>query len=301
MNSVLDELNRRFAIEGRAVIVEGSGGLCKVRVTSPQAAGEIYLHGAHVTSWAPTHAGEALFVSKQTRWEDGRPIRGGVPICFPWFGPKDDDAEAPAHGVVRTRAWELESIESGDGSVTVTMATTSSEDIRRFWSADFRLVHRVTFGSTLRMELIASNTGTSPMRCQEALHTYHRVGDIEHVRVRGLDGHVYRDKTDAYREQTQHGDVVFRSETDRVYLNATGTIEIEDAVLRRRTRIVKERSRTTVVWNPGIDRARALTDLRDAEWRDFVCIEPSNVAESAVELAPGQEHTMAVAIDVVEP
>jgi glucose-6-phosphate 1-epimerase len=296
--ATLTELNRRFAIARRADIVEGNGGLPKVRVTSAEATGEIYLHGAHVTSWVPSEAAEVLFVSKQTRWEDGRPIRGGIPICFPWFGPKDGEAAAPAHGVVRTKAWQLEAIEAVDDAVSVTMVTTSGDDTRQLWPADFRLVHRVTFGSTLRLELTASNTGAGPLRFEAALHSYHRVGDIEQARVLGLDRHVYRDKTDSYREKTQHGDVVFRSETDRVYLNATGAIEIEDAVLRRRTRIVKEHSRTTVVWNPGIDRARALTDLRDAEWRDFVCIEPSNVADAAVELAPGQQYALAVAVSV---
>jgi glucose-6-phosphate 1-epimerase len=296
----LTALTSRFAIPGIAEIVEGNGSLSKVRITSATCTGEMYLHGAHVTSWAPHEAGEVLFVSEATRWQDGQPIRGGVPICFPWFGSKEREPTAPAHGFVRTSAWQLESIEHRDAAVTVSMFTESSPLTRRWWAADFRLVHRVTFGATLTMELIVSNTGNDPLRFEEALHSYHRVGDIAEVRVRGLDQQVYRDKTDAYREKPQHGDIVIRAETDRMYLNTSGTIELEDAALRQRTTIAKQHSQTTVVWNPWIERARALPDLRDDEWPRFICIEPSNVAASAVELAPGEQHVMAVSISVAE-
>jgi glucose-6-phosphate 1-epimerase len=300
MDTTRDALNRRLAIPGCAEIVEGSGGLLKVRAASAAGTGEMYLHGAHVTSWHPREVGEVLFVSERTRWEAGRPIRGGVPVCFPWFGNREGDAEAPAHGFVRNHAWTVESIQRRGDAVTVSMATESTEEGKRWWPADFRLVHRVTFGSTLTMELIVSNTGTTALRYEEALHSYHRIGDIEQVRVRGLDQQVYRDKTDANREKTQQGDIVILSETDRMYLNTRGTIEIEDAALRRRTRIAKEHSQTTVVWNPWIGRAAALPDLGDDEWPQFVCIEPSNVGPSAVELGPGQQHVMSAALSIAD-
>src|SRR5690242_5466695 len=115
------ELDRRFDIPGVAHVVEGNGGLAEVRVTSPEAVGEIYVHGAHVTSWKPGGAEEVFFLSSQSRWLAGQPIRGGVPICFPWFGGKADDAKAPAHGFVRTRAWQLESISQAGDTVMVSM------------------------------------------------------------------------------------------------------------------------------------------------------------------------------------
>jgi glucose-6-phosphate 1-epimerase len=301
MDTTRDALNRRFVIEGLAEIVDGSGGLLKVRVAGAAASGEMYLQGAHVTSWHPRGVGEMLFVSRRTRWEAGHPIRGGVPVCFPWFGNKEGDAAAPAHGFVRTEEWTLESIERADDAVTVSMRTGSSDATKRWWPADFSLVHRVTFGPTLTMELIASNTGTEPLRYEEALHSYHGVGHVEQVRVRGLDQHVYRDKVDAHREKTQQGEILFLSETDRMYLNASGTIEVEDAASRRQTTIAKKHSHTTVVWNPWIARAQALPDLQDDEWQRFICIEPSNVGPSAVALAPGEQHVMAVVISVNQP
>ncbi len=127
------DLNRRLRIPDVAQVVEGDGGLAKVHVTSADATGDMYLHGAHVTSWDPRGAGEALFVSSQSQWKAGRAIRGGVPICFPWFGDKADDRGAPAHGFVRTKAWQLESIVLGADAVTVTMFTQSDESTKK-WS-----------------------------------------------------------------------------------------------------------------------------------------------------------------------
>ena len=298
MKGAIAESDRRFEISGIAEFVEGNGGLPKVRVTSPKATGEIYLHGAHVTSWKPAGREEALFVSSQSRWEDGRAIRGGVPICFPWFSNKADDPKAPAHGFVRTKAWQLESIARAGDAVTVSMLTESNEDTRRWWPAEFRAVYRVTFDSELSLELEVTNTGSTPLRFEEALHAYHRVGAIEKARVRGLDAVHYFDKTDSNREKKQQGEIAIASETDRVYLDTTDALEIDDPVLRRRIRVVKENSRTTVVWNPWINKARSLSDFADDEWKQMICIETSNVAGYSVALAPGQQHKMKAIVRV---
>src|SRR5271165_1880972 len=124
----ITELERRFGIPRIAQVVAGNGGLPKVRITSPAALGEIYLHGAHVASWRPTGAEEVLFISSKSRWQDGIAIRGGVPICFPWFGNKADDPKAPAHGFVRTKSWQLDAISLSGDAVTVSMSTGSDQD-----------------------------------------------------------------------------------------------------------------------------------------------------------------------------
>ena len=288
----------RFEIPGTASVVEGNGGMQKVRVTTPGAAGEIYLHGAHLTSWKPAGREEVLFLSALSQWELGRPIRGGVPICFPWFGGKADDPKAPAHGFVRTKAWRIESIaQAGDG-VTVSMFTESDDDTKRWWPADFRLSYRVTFASELRLELVVTNTGKTSLRFEEALHAYHRVGNILDTRVSGLDTVQYIDKTDSNRKKIQHGEIAIVSETDRIYLNTIDAIKLEDPVLRRRTHVAKENSRTTVVWNPGAQKARSLSDFADDEWIQMICIETSNVADFALDLAPGQQHEMKAVVSV---
>jgi glucose-6-phosphate 1-epimerase len=300
MEAAIVEWDRRFEIPGTASVVEGNGGLPKVRITSPEVVGEMYLHGAHITSWKPAGKEEVLFLSSQSRWEHGRAIRGGVPICFPWFGGKADDPNAPAHGFVRTKSWQLESIAHVEDGVTVSMFTENDEESKRWWPAEFRLVYRVTFASELRLELVVTNTGKTSLRFEEALHAYHRVGNILTTRVGGLYTVPYIDKTDSNRKKIQHGEIAIVSETDRVYLNTSDAIELEDPVLLRRTRVAKENSRTTVVWNPWVQKAHSLSDFADDEWMQMICIETSNVSDFAVDLAPGQQHKMKALVRVAD-
>jgi glucose-6-phosphate 1-epimerase len=299
-HSGIADLDRRFGIPGVARVVAGNGGLAKVAIATRQAAGEMYLHGAHVTSWRPPGAKEVIFVSSQSRWERGRAIRGGVPICFPWFAEKADDRQAPAHGFVRTTEWELESIEQHADTVTVSTSTNSNEATKKWWPADFRLIYRATFGSQLILELIVHNTGATSQRFEEALHSYFQIGNIEAAQLQGLDAVHYLDKTDSGRIKTQQGPIIIASETDRVYLKTKGSIELEDQALRRRIGVSKENSLTTVVWNPGVEKATAMSDFGDAEWKQMVCIEASNVSDFAAELPPGQQHSMKVIVRVTD-
>lgn len=290
--------NERFAIPGVAEVEKGKGGLRKVRVTAPAASGEMYLHGAHVTSWKPAGQQEVLFVSPHSLWADGHAIRGGVPICFPWFGDKADDPHAPAHGFVRAKEWQLQSIEQSGDAVTVSMFTASDENTKRWWPADFRLLYRATFARELTLELVMTNAGSSPLHFEEALHAYHRVEDVTKGAISGLDGVHYLDKTDSFREKTQTGDIEITAETDRVYLNTEHAIDILDPVLQRRIHIEKQTSQTTVVWNPWIEKAQALSDLGGDQWKKMLCVETSNVGNFAVELAPSQQHIMKATISI---
>jgi glucose-6-phosphate 1-epimerase len=294
----ISELDRRFGIPGVAHVLEGNGDLPKVCITSSAAVGEMYLHGAHVTSWRPAGAEEVLFFSSISRWQDGVAIRGGVPICFPWFGDKADDPTAPAHGFVRTKSWQLDDVALSGDDVTVTMSTSSDESTKQWWPADFCLTYRATFGNELSLELELHNRDTTPLRFEEALHSYHRVGDVRIARLVGLDGIRYVDKTDSYREKNQQGDVVVTAETDRVYLNSKTSIALQDPVLRRRLEVVKENSLTTVVWNPWVNKASKMSDLGDNEWTQMLCVETSNVLGFAVEVAPGQRHRMKATVSI---
>ena len=292
MTTTIAELDRRFRIPGIAQIVAGGGDWPQVHVSTPAALGEMYLHGAHVTSWKPAGAEDVLFLSPHTIWQEGKAIRGGVPICFPWFGKKADDPHAPDHGFVRTKDWQLDSVEQNGESVTVTLSTGSDDSTRPSWPAEFRTTYRVTFGLELVLELTTTNMGSTPIRFEEALHAYYRVGDASQARITGLDQVHYLDKTDAFREKVQAGDVTISAETDRVYLETEHSLELSDTVLHRRITVAKENSRTTVVWNPWKNKAGELKDLGEDQWRQMLCIEVSNVGEFAVELEPGQQHTM---------
>jgi glucose-6-phosphate 1-epimerase len=301
--SSVAELDRQFGIPSVAKVGEGNGGMARVRITSPLGEGEIYLHGAHVTSWKPAGADEVLFLSTKSRWEDGQAIRGGIPICFPWFRAKANSPEAPAHGFVRTKAWQLasivENVENGSG-VTVSMSTASDEGTQRWWPGEFRLTYRATFGRELRLELVCANTGKTPLRLEEALHTYNRVADVAQVRVQGLDGVRFLDNTDSNKEKTQSGDVAMISKSDNAYLNTRSTVDLLDSDLRRRIRMSKANSMTTVVWNPWDDGAKGMRDLGEGEWKQFVCVEASNMLGFAVDVAPGQEHSMTAVLSVAK-
>lgn len=296
-----DDLNLRLGIPGVARVEDGNGGLPRVSVTTALCSAEIYLYGAQVTSWRPVGSEEVIFLSEKSHWEQGRAIRGGIPVCFPWFRDKADDAKAPKHGFVRTREWRLEGIAAhGDGSVAIVCATDSDESTRQWWPHAFRLVNRITVGKTLRLDLTVTNTSNAPFQFEEALHTYFHVGAVEGVRVRGLDGALYLDNTDGNRHKTQLGDLVISGPTDNAYIGTEDDVEILDPVLERGLRTEKQNSKTTVAWNPWAQGAASLSDLGGEEWHRMMCVEASNILSEAVSLAPGEEHTMSATIKLFE-
>ncbi len=178
------------------------------------------------------------------------------------------------------------------------MFIESDEQTRRWWPADFRLVHRATFGSELKLELVCINTGNTPLHFEEALHTYNRVAEVGTVRLQGLDDTRFLDNTDSNKEKTQIGEVTIASPTDNAFMNTQNTVDLLDLKLRRRIRLQKANSSTTVVWNPWRDGASRLRDLGEGEWEQFLCVEASNIMGAAVTLAPGQEHAITAVLSV---
>ena len=292
----ISDLDQRFGIAGAAKIVPGNGGLAKVAVSTPECTGEIYLHGAHVTSWIPTGTCEVLYVSPGSLWQDGRAIRGGVPVSFPWFADRAGDPAAPAHGFVRTKAWQIESIQKSGNNVIVSMFTESGDDTRKWWPSDFRLVLRATFGATLKIELTVSNSGASSFSFEEALHAYFLVGNAETAILRGLDATDYIDKTDDCTPKYQSGDLRLTAATDSVYLDTQQEIALCDPALNRRVTVQKGNSLTTVVWNPWAEKSASMPDLGPGQWKHFLCIETSNVEPYAVDLGPARQHTLTAVI-----
>ncbi|MGA8107958.1 MAG: D-hexose-6-phosphate mutarotase [Acidobacteriaceae bacterium] len=300
--SSIEALNHQFGIPDVVRILAGRGGLPKIHIASSAAQAELYLHGAHLTSWQPDEQDEVLFLSDRSMWEDDQPIRGGIPICFPWFRAKSDNPNAPKHGFVRIRSWQLDSVAlNPDGSVTVAASTFADDFSRRWWPFDFRLTYRLHIGRSLQLELIVANTGSDPFIFEEALHTYFHVGLAQRVEVRGLDGVAFLDNTDGNRRKIQSGPLVFSRTTDNAYLDAPSPVDLVDPVLRRTLTTAKENSASTVVWNPGREGAASIPDLGEEEWQKMACVEASNVLTCAVTLPPGQEHRMAATLTVTRP
>lgn len=295
----VDGLNRRFGVAGVAEIVAGDGGLPLVRITSAAATAEVSLYGAQVLQWRPADAEEVLFLSERSRWEAGAAIRGGIPVCFPWFRDKADDAKAPKHGFVRTKEWRLDSLRADeDGTVTLVCVTSSDEETRRWWPHEFLLAYRMRVGRTLRLELSVVNRGTSAVRFEEALHTYFHVGDVREVRVRGLDGARYLDNMDGNRSKTQEDALEIATQTDNAYMDTGAAVEVIDRALHRRLRTEKMNSASTVVWNPWQEGAAGMPDMAPDAWQQMLCVEASNVLGCAAQLGPGEEHTMRATLAV---
>ena len=289
------------ALPQSVTIVAGPGGLPRLDITSPAATAQAYLHGAHLTHWQPSHAkAPVLWMSDHSLWQDGKPIRGGVPICFPWFGPHRSQSSAPAHGFARLVDWTLTGAIERDGSVAVTFALEGAR-LSEVWPFHFRAEYEVVVGSTLAMSLEVENRDDTGFSFEEALHAYFAVSSVADVSIAGLEGTLYLDKAGGLANRTQDDTPIrFTSETDRVYLETTATCSIDDPGLQRRITVSKDNSRSTVVWNPWIAKARAMADFGDEEWRGMVCVETANVGAAAVRLAPGERHRMTVSL-AVEP
>jgi D-hexose-6-phosphate mutarotase len=287
---------RAREIPGVVDLSETAGGLVQVDVRSPLATARLYLDGGHVALYQPAGAAPVLFLSRESKLQPGTAIRGGVPVCFPWFGPKQGDPAAKMHGFARTMDWELEAAaQESDGSVTLVLVLRSSDTTCVLWPHDFILRHRVKVGAALSMTLEMQNTGSTSCTCEAALHTYLAVTDVREVRVTGLEGASYLDKTDGMKTKTLGAEPLrFDGETDRVFPNHRGTCVVEDR--GRKIVIEKSGSDTTVVWNPWIAKAAAMADFGDDEWPRMLCIETANTGANAVTLAPGAMHAMTAII-----
>jgi D-hexose-6-phosphate mutarotase len=286
-------------------IDQGSGGLDRLVIEATDGTAHVYLHGAQVTHFQPKAATRAvLFLSRQSRFEGGVPgkaIRGGIPVCFPWFGPKAGDAAAPMHGFARLLKWEVGDVarDTGRGTTRAALHLSGSDYTRRFFPHDFTAVLSVTVGARLHLELAVRNAGTAPMVIEDAFHTYFAVGDPRRALIQGLEGAPYVDKTEAFaRKPGEAAPISIARETDRVYPGARGAVTIEDPIWARRILVEKSGSASTVVWNPWVEKAKGMADFGDNEWTEMVCVETANVGDDAVTVPAGETHAMTATIGV---
>jgi glucose-6-phosphate 1-epimerase len=289
---------RSLEIPGIACFKDEPGGLVSLAITAPACSARLFTQGAHLTDWAPSGGEPVLFTSAKSHFAPGKAIRGGVPLCFPWFAARAGHPESPAHGVIRTAEWTVDSISAGpDGGVSVVFSISDSDVSRAQWPHPFHTIFRVDLGRTLGMALVVENRGATPFTFEEALHTYFRIADIHSVEIRGLEGAEYIDKVDAFARKRRGADPLrFAGETDSVFPNTTATCILHDPGLRRTITVEKSESQTTVVWNPWIAKAAAMSDFGDDEWPSMVCIETANSGENTITLPPGKTHCMTARI-----
>ncbi len=292
MENSRPELESRGAAPGRVSFLDGRGELPMLEVTTQWSTAEIYQHGAHVTHFKRKDQPPLLFLSQCSRFAENQPIRGGIPVIFPWFGPREGMAQ---HGFARVKAWDLkEFAPAPDGSVSVRFRLPDCPEASAF--PQFTADYIVTVDQALTLQLVVTNSSRDePFTFENCLHTYFEVGDIRAVSISGLKGSSYLDKVANFSRKTEMEEAIrISSEVDRIYLDTTGPVEIRDTRLGRRVRVEKSGSASTVVWNPWMVKAQQMPDFGNEEYERMLCVESGNVASNSIKLPPGESSTLLV-------
>lgn len=299
----VEELNSKFSFSERENSLQfevGKGGIPIVKIHNFQASAVISLQGAQILSWKPTGEDEVIWLSRDAVYTLGKPVRGGIPICWPWFGAHESEPSFPSHGFVRNVLWEVVSTEViGPDETEITFRLRTDElDVKyqKLWPQSTVVEYRVSVGKELKIRLSTFNRSDREMTITQALHTYFNIDDIGHTRVYGLEEKSYLDKTEGNASKRQEGPVTVEHEVDRIYLDVNNDLSIDDGV--RKIMIKQEGSRSSVVWNPWKDVAKQMPDLEDEGYRKMLCVETANVADDVVKIEPNEGHCLQVSYNL---
>jgi glucose-6-phosphate 1-epimerase len=294
----IEKLNARHGIPGMVEFVNGKGGLPTALIYNTHASARVTLHGAQALSFTPAGGQDVLWVSEASRFEPGTAIRGGIPICWPWFGGHPKNSDLPAHGFARILEWDvIETRAQDDGGTRIVFGLNDSPGSKILWNHAFALRMTMTVHDTLTLSLSMDNTGTQMQEITAALHAYFNVSHIGQVAIRGLEDYTYLDTLD-HQEKKQQGAIRFDRETDNVYIGHEEDIVLNDPGFGRVVRIEKKGSRSTIVWNPWIDKARRMADFGDEEYQSMLCIEPANAMKDVRRVEPGATHELATTLSI---
>lgn len=278
-----------------------------LRINNRHADAAIALQGAQVLEYTPRGQQPVIWLSDRVEYKRGQGQRGGIPVCWPWFGALErnpaavrslvHDSKPPAHGLVRTRDWTLHSIRENDTHTEIILNFVTDSVSQIQWSPAAELQLTVMVGASLRLQLTTRNLGTQPFALTQALHTYFAISAIEKIQLTGFENAHYIDTLDDWYDHNQHGAIEFASETDRIYLDVPSLVQLHDSGWNRTINLHTTNSTSAVVWNPWIEKSKRLSQFSPDAWRDMVCIETANVLDDMVELAPQASHTLALEIE----
>jgi glucose-6-phosphate 1-epimerase len=295
-SSNINSLNREFSIADNLVFKEGPNGLIYAEVKNDSASAQIFLHGAHITSFIPNGQEAVIFLSPLSQFEAGKAIRGGIPISWPWFANHPTDKTKPAP---RTSLWEVRGTKQISKDETqITLGLIDNENTHELWEHSFDLEIVISIGKELNIELTMKNKANEDVLLSAAFHSYYCVQDVSDIAIYGLEGCEYIDKVDNFTSKIEEGLIKITDETDRIYLDTKSNCFIEDPGLNRKIRIEKSGSSSTVVWNPWIEKARQMKDLGDQDYAKFVCVETTNAGTDLITLAPGEQHKLELNVTV---
>ncbi len=274
-----------------------------LRLVNDHGSATVALQGGQLIGWTPSGHEPVIWLSPVERLanppDNPKPVRGGTPVCWPWFAAHPTDATKPAHGFVRTRQWTVGPAERSEREVRVTLSTATSKADKTLWPNEASLDLTITLGHALTLALTTHNTGAKAFALTQALHTYFAVSDIANVSVEGFDSQPYVDKLDANARKQQTGPIGFTAEVDRIYDAHASGAAIIDRGLNRRIDIAKSGSRSSVVWNPWIEKCNRLGDMGTDGYRGMVCVETCNAGSDIVHISPRTSHTISASYKVV--
>ncbi|MEE4410741.1 MULTISPECIES: D-hexose-6-phosphate mutarotase [unclassified Serratia (in: enterobacteria)] len=244
-----------------------------VVVSHPKVRAAVALQGAHLLAWQPAGDKPVIWLSNNTPFKKGNAIRGGVPICWPWFGP----VAQPSHGFARNQPWNLTAHDEDDSGVILTFTLKDNEQTRKLWPHAFTLIARFKLGEECEIELESHGD----YQATAALHTYFQIGDIEQVKVAGL-GEPYLDKVAGGAEARQTGDLAFIGQTDRVYTKPDAFSLIKDPALQRTIEVHHHHMSDVIAWNPGVELSCSMADMTNDGYKTMVCVETGRVSKPLV-------------------
>jgi len=297
--SLVEELNEEFQLPGVARVVDLSNGYPVIEIDNQYASAAIALHGGQVMRWQPHGQAPVIWLSDKAVYREGKAIRGGVPVCWPWFGPNPIDKGLPAHGFARNLFWRLASIDQLDEGVTeVRLVLVDNDKSQMLWPFAFELELVIEVGEELSVDLYMTNCCDEPCVYTAALHSYLHVGDIRQVEVSGLEQVEYVDKLQGGHVFTQPDAIRFDGELDRIYQMVWADTLVHDPVLERTLRVAKEGSASTVVWNPWLNKSAGMGDFEEEGYLRMLCIEAANCGADIVHLGPGDLHILGTSISI---
>lgn len=299
---MIETLNKKFGITDKVQFVNGKGGLATVAINTPDASATICLYGAQLLSYAPTGQKDIIWMSEQSMYEQGKAIRGGIPLCFPWFGPHATDKTKPQHGFARLQYWEVVQTTDTGSDIIIELQLTQSEHSLQLWPHSFVARASFTIGKSLGVQLTVTNTGNEAFEYSNALHTYFNISNIDTISIEGLQDATYYDAfgTNLITQNSQL--LYFNEETNRRYVNTTATCIIHDSGYHRKINVEKSGSRVTVVWNPAEATSKTMADMATTGYQTFVCVEPANAYEGIdiILLEAGQSHCLGTTIKLLQ-
>jgi len=295
----IEDLQEKFKNCTSVKISADAGDLPFIHVKNKSASAQICIQGAHVMHYQPEgEKKDILWMCCNSYFEKGKPIRGGIPVCWPWFGPNMDAENLPAHGFARLMFWTLDSIQEPDENCTILHLSLNDNDFsRKLWNYSFHLEIEIQIGKTLAVQLISKNTGDKSFLITEALHSYFNIGNIANVAVKGLESALYLNKVEGANSMIkQKGAITFNAEFDSVFSQCKQPIHIVDTFFNRTITVEKKNSNSTIVWNPWIAKSKRMPDFTPDSYLTMVCVETANVLSDAIKIEPGKEQSMGMII-----